>query len=1411
MYLIGNITLKGWKKKVNSVTDKEREMYLVAEIAAKNAHGRQIVLWGNSNELRAVLKKYFQLEVKFVVTILQNIVNGTSIRDLSEMNGKSEEYYIINWGRAYEAKYHELLLSYGYKETKDFVYRMIKPITIENWNCSNGKYEDQYGNCIEGGEGVIRKVTLKGYNNRIHIGKNVSDLYNLEFEMCSNSEVIIDDGVRFNSDSKFRMLGFDGFSKIFIGKRCRFLDSNFLLYSHRECSKVVINEDGTFENRLEIHSNSGKRIIIGRDCMFSHDIQLQAGDGHTIFDVRTGKNTNSLYNEEQRVKNQIVIGDHVWVSSRAFIMHGTNVGDGSIIGGNSTVKGVFPNNCVVAGNPAKKQKEDVAWSRFNGIEDINQCGKKEYVALTNHAEPILSGANVLVVGGTRFMGVQLVRELLAKGNNVTIATRGNVKDNFGSRINRILMDLEKPESVAAALNGRYYDVVFDNLAYCSNYVRNVLDSVKCGRYIQLSSVEVYSPTKIDLRESDFNPLEIQQEWCGMNAGYQKGKRQAEATIFQNYPQVSSVAVRIPYVTKTDRLLYYCRNIVNHLPMNIDDTNRCFTFIRDTEVGKFLPWIAAQDYRGPINLASTGSVSIQKIINYIEKKTGQKAIIDIENGSESPFHVFNEQSFSMNMDQAERMGYSTSGIDEWFWNLLDEYIRQAVREKENRKATVQNGKELDTMTISCVDKAKCTGCGACMNICPKNAISMCTNAEGFLMPEVDVTKCIECGLCKKICPKLDNNKSYVKENVSCYAMMAQDDIRMISSSGGAFTLLAEKILEKGGTVCGAAWSDGYNVQHMIVNSKEELAALRGSKYAESNIGTSYRETKKMLDAGRIVLYTGMPCQIDGLLHYLQKDYENLITVDLLCRGIASNELFKRFVKENYKNLSLSKISFKDKKPLGWGATTSYELSNGSIEKTNIHNSIWMCAYLANIMDRQSCYSCKFNSLKRVGDISIGDFWGIGKYNEKFNDMKGTSIIIASSQKGDDLVKSIKDKCKLLEDVPVDFGAPFNSALSSHVKATPKRTAFFEALNKMPFPAALDRTIYGEKYGVGIVGWWYNLNYGGTLTYFALNRGIQRLGYSVLMVRRSSSGPSMPNDNTVPMRFAKKHYNISRLYTTRDLHWINYSCHAFISGSDQLWNPYLEEYSGPEFFLSFVNQHNLKISYASSFGNVNGISKEFKDQYQPYLERFDAISVREDYAVDICKRDLDIDAVQVCDPIFLCTEDDYKEIAKDSQLEFPNKYLLNFLLDPDEDKISSYRFVKDKLNIDQNVNFTDLQDVEERKQSFEGENVYANAEIEDFVKAYANADFVVTDSFHGTCLAIIFNKPFISIANQKRGEKRFISLLKWLNLSERLVFDPKDVYSRIDLVKPVDFTNANKIINESREKGYEWLREILKKMV
>lgn len=663
---------------LSKLPKNEREMYFLAKAAAEKSKGRKIVTWIRSQLFEKVLKEQFGMDVEFGVSKRRETVDNRNVRYIDALKGHKEEYYLVSLDAQYNDTDYNLLKDYGYNELDDFIFRIHKPLVLENFDCSKSMYMDNYGNTIEGINGKVGKIIIRGCNNHITFGKDVRGLEKCTIIVGSNAECSIGEGTFFREPIEFQLIEHNAYATLNIGKNCVFGTGLFRIIKYGHDTSVIINDNCTFENDLEIHANSGKRIVVGKDCMFSHNVNIWSGDGHAIFDVKTGKPINCNGDKYSNGKDCVIIGDHVWVAYGAFLLHGTNVGNGSIIGAQSVVKGVFANNCSTAGNPAKVIKTDVAWSRQGTATNMDVCGE-ENINLTSNAKAPISGMNVLVIGGTKFMGIKLVEELIKLGNNVVVANRGRKGDNFGTCVERLIMDVSDAKSVEKALKGKYFDVVFDNLAYCSNYVKNVLDVVECRRYIQLSSVEAYVPTKNDLKESDYNPYVISHKWCEPQIGYQEGKQQAEATVYQKYPNISAVTVRIPYVAPTDRLLYYCRRIVLEKYMRIDDVSRGFTFVRDSEVGKFLPWIAAQDYEGPINLASTGFVTIKMLLEYIEKKTGKVALVAPDKGDESPFHVYNEKNFSMSMRVAERLGYKPSKLDDWLWKQVDGYIEAALKE------------------------------------------------------------------------------------------------------------------------------------------------------------------------------------------------------------------------------------------------------------------------------------------------------------------------------------------------------------------------------------------------------------------------------------------------------------------------------------------------------------------------------------------------------------------------------------------------------------------------------------------------------------------------------------------------------------------------------------------------------------
>jgi len=287
--------------------------------------------------------------------------------------------------------------------------------------------------------------------------------------------------------------------------------------------------------------------------------------------------------------------------------------------------------------------------------------------------------NILVIGGTQFIGVHLVKQLLASGHEVTIATRGRAKDIFGKAVNRLTIERTDSERISYALSGKFYDVVYDSQAYSSNEIKYLLDAVTCGKYIETSTVSVYYPNfKPKLSESDFDPRRYPLKWCSRNDfGYDEIKRQAECAMFQAYSHISCVAVRFPLVIGEDdytgRLYFYVEHIVKSMPMCIDNLNAKMEFVMSCEAGKFLAWLADKNFCGSINAANYGSISLAEIIKYVESKCGTNAIIS-DNGTQAPFNGFPD--YGLNLEEAGRIGYTFPNLTAQLHNLLDMYINIA---------------------------------------------------------------------------------------------------------------------------------------------------------------------------------------------------------------------------------------------------------------------------------------------------------------------------------------------------------------------------------------------------------------------------------------------------------------------------------------------------------------------------------------------------------------------------------------------------------------------------------------------------------------------------------------------------------------------------------------------------------------
>lgn len=366
-----------------------------------------------------------------------------------------------------------------------------------------------------------------------------------------------------------------------------------------------------------------------------------------------------------------------------------------------------------------------------------------------------------------------------------------------------------------------------------------------------------------------------------------------------------------------------------------------------------------------------------------------------------------------------------------------------------------------------NKADCTGCMACVSVCAHHAINIMQDEEGFDRPQIDDSKCVECGLCQKTCPI--NNHPVINEPNGIYSGWSSDDkVRISSSSGGAFTEIARPILEQGGVVFGCALDDNLQAVHTYVESIEELAAkLRGSKYVQSRIGNSYSQVKGFLKQGRKVLFSGTPCQIAGLKNYLRRDYDNLITVDLICHGVPSPMLFEDYKKfmQKHENMKLTKVSFRCKKSswIFYNMTLTGHVEKSSAEKTyygTYYEDPYIRGFLRDYFLRPSCHQCHFTSTKRCSDFTIADWWGYKKerHVDKNFRRKGVSLILANTEKAKALKSSLQ---MVLRERTIEEAKRTNCSLSKAFAMPIIRKEFWSDYVKLPFDKMVLKYMKPEK--------------------------------------------------------------------------------------------------------------------------------------------------------------------------------------------------------------------------------------------------------------------------------------------------------------------------------------------------------------
>lgn len=355
---------------------------------------------------------------------------------------------------------------------------------------------------------------------------------------------------------------------------------------------------------------------------------------------------------------------------------------------------------------------------------------------------------------------------------------------------------------------------------------------------------------------------------------------------------------------------------------------------------------------------------------------------------------------------------------------------------------------------------CTGCGACAAVCPVCCIRMEADQEGFLRPVVQEETCIGCGLCRQACPVLTQPAPASDSTVAYAAIHTDPQVRYSSTSGGIFSLICDWVFARGGIVYGAAYDSDFNVVHCCADSPDALQKFRGAKYAQSNLGETYRQVQDSLMGGQYVLFSGTPCQVGGLVSFLGKDHDKLILVDLICHGVPSPDVWQHYIRyrsrtdaDGAKPIAINMRS----KETGWpGYSIRFDYPDGKFYSALNSQDPYLRGFVGDLYLRPSCYDCRFKGIQRQSDFTLGDYWGVWNQLPTFHDEKGTSLILLHTSKARTIWKQLMPQMQAsVVDVESALADNPSARISSTRKAT--RDAFFARYAEEDFPRLIDELL------------------------------------------------------------------------------------------------------------------------------------------------------------------------------------------------------------------------------------------------------------------------------------------------------------------------------------------------------------------
>lgn len=355
------------------------------------------------------------------------------------------------------------------------------------------------------------------------------------------------------------------------------------------------------------------------------------------------------------------------------------------------------------------------------------------------------------------------------------------------------------------------------------------------------------------------------------------------------------------------------------------------------------------------------------------------------------------------------------------------------------------------TIQEIPHLSCTGCAACMNKCPVEAIMMEKDEEGFFYPQIDSQTCIDCGLCYQICPVNTPKESKVMDCIACYSK--DDQIHRESSSGGVFALLARSVLNREGVVYGACLKPNGFVHHTRIDNLDDLQILQGSKYLQSRMGGTYKSVKSDLDLKRAVLFSGTPCQIAGLKSYLGCEHDELLCVEVVCHGVPSEDAFHKFLNDHFAEQNVRCISFRKRMDDHDGQKIVFQSQDHSMICENYKDNLFIKGFLKNYYTRLSCHNCLFKSDHSQADLTIGDFWSVGEFHPEMDRSNGVSAVLIRNEKGWEAIQIIEPEL-VWTSSSVEKASVWNESLIQSVPISDLRKSYFQKKDQIRFDSLMN---------------------------------------------------------------------------------------------------------------------------------------------------------------------------------------------------------------------------------------------------------------------------------------------------------------------------------------------------------------------